>query len=82
LADPTIRVLALILMPLIIYDAWLNLSHWIEHHVPMENDNGASTSSDRRIRELNRQRARKEKPLAEAATLLVLKKWLFRKSSR
>jgi hypothetical protein len=45
--------------------------HW---RAALQDDNHASTSAGRRIRQLERELARKEKALAEAAALLVLKK--------
>ena len=52
----------------------VKLADFERWRIALENDNSASTSSARRIRELERELARKEKALAEAATLLVLKK--------
>ena len=45
--------------------------HW---RAALQDDNHASISAGRRIRQLERELARKEKALAEAAALLVLKK--------
>jgi transposase len=42
--------------------------------IALENDGNGSTAAAKRIRQLERELARKEKALAEAATLLVLKK--------
>jgi transposase len=42
--------------------------------IALENESNASVAATRRIRELERELSRKEKALAEAATLLVLKK--------
>jgi transposase len=45
--------------------------HW---RAALQDDNHGSTAAGKRIRQLERELARKEKALAEAATLLVLKK--------
>ena len=52
----------------------MKLADFERWRIALENESSASTSAARRIRELERELARKEKALAEAATLLVLKK--------
>lgn len=52
----------------------VKLADFERWRIALENDSSASISAARRIRELERELARKEKALAEAATLLVLKK--------
>ncbi len=47
--------------------------HW---RAALQDDNHTSTAAGKRIRQLERELARKEKALAEAAALLVLKKRL------
>jgi hypothetical protein len=47
------------------------LEHW---RAALQDDNHGSTAAGKRIRQLERELARKEKALAEAAALLVLKK--------
>jgi transposase len=49
------------------------LEHW---RAALQDDNHGSTAAGKRIRQLERELARKEKALAEAAALLVLKKRL------
>lgn len=48
-----------------------NFERW---RLALEEDGGAAAATTRRIRQLERELARKEKALAEAAALLVLKK--------
>lgn len=52
----------------------VKLAEYERWRVALEDDGSASVSTTRRIRSLERELARKEKALAEAAALLVLKK--------
>lgn len=52
----------------------VKLADFERWRIALENDSNGSTSAAKRIRQLERELARKEKALAEAATLLVLKK--------
>jgi transposase len=52
----------------------VKLADFERWRIALENDSSGSASAARRIRQLERELARKEKALAEAATLLVLKK--------
>jgi transposase len=52
----------------------VKLADFERWRIALENDSSGSTVAARRIRQLERELARKEKALAEAATLLVLKK--------
>jgi hypothetical protein len=52
----------------------VKLADFERWRIALENDSSGSTAAARRIRQLERELARKEKALAEAATLLVLKK--------
>lgn len=52
----------------------VQLAHYERWRLALEEDGQGSNVTTRRIRKLERELARKEKALAEAATLLVLKK--------
>lgn len=52
----------------------VKLADFERWRIALEDDSTGSTSAAKRIRQLERELARKEKALAEAATLLVLKK--------
>jgi hypothetical protein len=52
----------------------IKLAEFEQWRLALEEGGKASTAITRRIRKLERELARKEKALAEAATLLVLKK--------
>jgi transposase len=52
----------------------VRLADYERWRIALEEGGRASTSTNKRIRELERELARKEKALAEAAALLVLKK--------
>jgi transposase-like protein len=52
----------------------VKLAHFERWRLALEEDGQGSNATTRRIRKLERELARKEKALAEAATLLVLKK--------
>jgi transposase len=52
----------------------VRLAEYEQWRIALDEGGAASTSTNRRIRQLERELARKEKALAEAAALLVLKK--------
>ncbi len=52
----------------------VNLADYERWRIALEEDGRAATATTKRIRHLERELARKEKALAEAAALLVLKK--------
>ena len=52
----------------------VKLAEYEQWRIALDEGGRASASTNKRIRELERELARKEKALAEAATLLVLKK--------
>ena len=52
----------------------VNLADYERWRIALEEDGRAATATTKRIRQLERELARKEKALAEAAALLVLKK--------
>src|SRR6478672_9356368 len=52
----------------------VKLAEYEQWRIALEEGGGASTSTNKRIRQLERELARKEKALAEAAALLILKK--------
>ena len=52
----------------------VKLPEYEQWRIALDEGGAASTSTNRRIRQLERELARKEKALAEAAALLVLKK--------
>jgi hypothetical protein len=52
----------------------VRLADYERWRIALEEDGGAATATTKRIRQLERELARKEKALAEAAALLVLKK--------
>ena len=52
----------------------MKLADFERWRVALEEDGRAATATTKRIRQLERELARKEKALAEAAALLVLKK--------
>lgn len=52
----------------------VRLVEYEQWRIALEEGGGASTTTSKRIRQLERELARKEKALAEAAALLVLKK--------
>jgi hypothetical protein len=52
----------------------VNLAHYERWRIALDEGGTASAATSKRIRELERELARKEKALAEAAALLVLKK--------
>jgi hypothetical protein len=52
----------------------VRLAEYEQWRIALDEGGGASASTNKRIRQLERELARKEKALAEAATLLVLKK--------
>jgi transposase len=52
----------------------VRLAEYEQWRLALEEGGGASSSTNKRIRQLERELARKEKALAEAAALLVLKK--------
>ena len=56
----------------------VKLADFERWRIALEEDGRSSTATSRRIRQLERELARKEKALAEAAALLVLKKTIAR----
>ena len=52
----------------------VKLAEYEQWHIALDEGGAASASTNKRIRQLERELARKDKALAEAATLLVLKK--------
>jgi hypothetical protein len=52
----------------------VRLAEYEQWRIALDEGGGASASTNKRIRQLERELARKEKALAEAAALLVLKK--------
>jgi transposase len=52
----------------------VKLAEYEQWRIALDEDGGASASTNKRIRQVERELARKEKALAEAATFLVLKK--------
>ena len=52
----------------------VKLAQYEQWRIALDESGGASASTNKRIRQLERELARKEKALAEAAVLLVLKK--------
>jgi hypothetical protein len=52
----------------------IKLADFERWRIALEEDGGSSAAASKRIRQLERELARKEKALAEAAVLLVLKK--------
>jgi transposase-like protein len=52
----------------------VNLADYERWRIALEEDGRTATATTKRIRQLERELARKEKALAEAAALLVLKK--------